>query len=564
MSNEEDIIQSANILIVDDDPSILRLFTYLLEHAGHRIRTAADGKEALNMVLQDCPDVLFTDWMMPGYDGLELCRRVRQLHQRKVLPHYTYILLLTAQSGKNYFIEGLEAGADDFIEKVPNIINSDLRGEIRARLKAALRTRKLERDLEFAARYDAMTRLLNRVTFYEHSQAVWDRSIKNDFPLSAIMLDCDFFKRVNDIHGHLVGDAVLKEIAISLRSFTRRTDLICRYGGEEFCVLLPGCNEKTAWNWTERLRKRYEQSPIQHGELEIPITVSFGVAQRRDDMLKFDQLVEQADQALLYAKESGRNRSICYTDTISEDACGKHDDLTFQKIFGSATAGDVMMPMTLAVRADETVASIVEFFLKSQLESLPVVDQQGQLCGIVSEKNFLSLVGNQARWNEPIHDLVTPNVISYPKETPVRVIFDFLCRVTVRQIIIVDGNRPVGFLGRGHLLRWMRYKWAILTKSFESIISGKMSERYVANTQESVKLLQQKLEQITPKRLSEPLAPVRGAPFAEEKGLTQDGVELVDVLSQIQDLVDQILRSSALVAAERSKILEQIGVSPSL
>jgi len=136
-----------NVLIVDDDPVILNLLTHLLEMGHYRVRSASDGNQALQMVLQDCPDILIADWFMPGLDGLELCRRVRQLHARKVLPHYSYILVLTIHSSRNSIIEALEAGADDFIQKDVTCL-SDFRAEIQARLNAAQRIRRLEIDLE--------------------------------------------------------------------------------------------------------------------------------------------------------------------------------------------------------------------------------------------------------------------------------------------------------------------------------------------------------------------------------------------------------------------------------
>ena len=535
MISEEETLQSANILIADDDPAILRLFAHLLAYGGHRIRTASDGNQALHMILQECPDVLITDWIMPGFDGLELCRRVRRLHQRKVLPHYTYIIVLTAHSSKEHFIEGLEAGADYFVEKAAESI-TDLRIEIRARLKAALRTRKLENDLEFAAKYDAMTKLLNRVTFYDSAQVIWDRSIKNKFPLSVIMLDCDFFKRINDIHGHLVGDSVLREMAATLRNFTRTSDLICRYGGEEFCVLLPGCNEKTAWNWAERIRKQFEKFPVKHDELDIAITVSFGVAERMDDTLQFDHLIERADQALLFAKESGRNRCVCFSETISEDSEHLQEFRTVHNLFDGIFARDVMMPITLTVKSDETVSNVVDFFLKTQIETLPVVDKAGQFCGMVSEKNFISLIGNKTRWNEPIGDLVTPNVISYPIDTPLRVLFDFLCRVSIRQIVIVDENRPVGFLSRGHLLRWMRNVWASISEDFDSIIPAESSSRDFADFQESVDIMNRELNEL-----------VDALERADdEETWNSNRFRLTATISQLQDLMDQILRSNAL------------------
>lgn len=549
MKTEENILSSANVLVVDDDPAILRLLSHLLEQGGHRVRTASDGNQCLQMILQDCPDVLITDWKMPGLDGLEICRRVRQLHARKILPHYTYILLLTAQSGKNSFIEGLEAGADDFVEKSAESL-TDLRVEIKARLKAALRTRKLEIDLEFAAKYDALTQLLNRVTFFNLAQVDWDRSIRNKFPLSVVMFDCDFFKRINDIHGHVAGDSVLREMAKTLKGFSRSSDIICRYGGEEFCVLLPGCNEKTAWNWAERIRRQFEYQPVRHGTLEIGITVSFGIAERMDDTALLDQLIEQADQALLFAKESGRNRCIRYSETVASESSPIPMKCGVASLFSGVTAGDVMTPFTLTINAQETVAAVVEFFLKTRIESLPVVDDQDHLIGMVSEKTFIPLIGNVARWTEPIGDLVTPNVISYPVETPLRVVYDFLCRVSARQVLLMQDRTPVGFINRTPLLRWLRNQWAISCNRFDDIVpNSSIHEVPFQDLRSAMGSLKEELERL------ETLIDAGEREDVENR----DRSRLVMMISQTQDIMDQVLKFSSIRPTGHSGSLSQLG-----
>jgi two-component system chemotaxis response regulator CheY len=529
LPTDNNALPSASILLVDDDPAILHLLTHLLETGGHRVRTAVDGNKALQMILQDCPDVLMTDWMMPGLDGLELCRRVRQLHARHVLSHYPYILLLTAQSSKKSFVEGLEAGADDFIEKSIGSL-ADLRIEMNARLNAALRIRKLEADLAFAAKYDSMTQLLNRVTFFDLAQVVWDRSLQNKFPLAAVMVDCDFFKRINDIHGHLAGDAVLKEIAALLRSFSRSSDLICRYGGEEFCVLLPGCNEKTAWDWAERIRKQLETNPIRHGNFEVRVTSSFGIAERVEDSGYLDQLIERADQALLDAKDRGRNSCVRYSEMMIGNASGDAATDRSIDLFRDKTAGDVMTPFPFCIRPTDTVATVMNYFLETRIETLPVIDDDGNLIGVVSESNLISLLGSTKRWLEPIDDLVAPNIISYPPETPLRTIFGFLCRVAARQLLIVQDKAPVGFINRTPLLRWLRNHWATIHGNFEEIIpSTSVRGLPIHSLKNAVEALINELENFDGIVVERP-----------------DRTRLVTFISHSQDIMDQILKYGAM------------------
>jgi diguanylate cyclase (GGDEF)-like protein len=465
--NFRDDVSRFNVLVVSDDPVFLNLLTHLLEMGHHTVRSASDGNQALQMVLQSCPDVIITDLHVSGLDGLELCRRVRQLHSRKVLPHYSYILILTEQYAKDAIVEGLEAGADDFIEKNTASLSS-FRAEIQARLNAALRIRKLEIDLEFAAKYDSLTRLLNRIAFFETARVQWDRSIRNKTPLSAVMMDCDLFKRVNDIYGHQAGDTVLQELAAILRSFSRSTDVICRYGGEEFCAILPGCNEEAAWDWADRIRQQCEAIPVRHADIEVSITVSFGVAERSESIGLLDHLIDRADRALLAAKEWGRNRCISYTEVLAR-ASGNSGHFAAQ-LFDNVTAGDVMSPFPLSIHLHDSVAMVADCFLKTGFETLPVTDHEGRLVGIVSETDIITMVGQLERWVSPIKKVVYPSIASYPVETPLRKIVDFLNRTSFLQVMIVQDGVLAGYICRTSLLRWLRHQWATSSGKHGDII----------------------------------------------------------------------------------------------
>lgn len=541
--NFKDNVSQANILLVEDDPAVLNLLTYLLEIGHNKVRSASDGNQALQMVLQDCPDILITDLLIPGLDGLELCRRVRQLHSRKVLPHYSYILVLTTQHDKDAIMEGLEAGADDFIEKDIYSL-SNFRAEIQARLNAAMRIRRLEIDLEYAAKYDSLTQLFNRIAFFNAAHTLWDRSIRNKTPLAVVMMDCDLFKRVNDIHGHSAGDTVLKELAAILRSFSRASDVICRYGGEEFCAILPGCNEETAWDWADRIRQQCESIPIKHIDLDITITVSFGVAERTESTELLDHLIDRADQALLAAKEWGRNRVISYTEVLA-NIVGKTEHCVTQ-LFDNVTAGDVMVPFPLSIQPHDSVAMVADCFLKTRFETLPITDHEGKLIGVVSETDLIAIIGQLEQWISPIKKLVLPCIASYPMETPIRTIVAFLNRTSIHHVMVVQDGVLVGYINRISLLRWLRNRWVMISGKYSDIIPDVSSrELLVCNLRTAVEALKKELDNLDDVFVDN----------GDMEDMITDRGRMVSVVSRCQDLMDQILKYSSIPTQNDSAIL---------
>jgi diguanylate cyclase (GGDEF)-like protein len=430
-------------LIVDDDPQLLRILGHYLRGSGFDVREAGDGEEALQAIRTHCPHYIITDWDMPRLDGLELCRRVRQ----ESLPHYVYILFLTSKSTSHELIQALEAGADEFVSKPidPN--------ELLARLRSGQRVLDLERKLHEAARSDPLTGIPTRRAFYEHFEREFARARRYRLPLSCVMLDVDFFKKINDVHGHPAGDEVLKAVARLLDTSRRSSDYVCRHGGEEFCFILPETSEQAATIWAERTRAAVAALRVNVGTTELKVTASFGVSELLEDMTSSEQIVDHADQALLVAKQSGRDHVVRYqslSDTSSLTITGTGDKDPFEGV----QAKNVMTTLVSCLDQDETVGRAAEFFLRFRLNSSPVVDYQGKLVGILSEKDVIGVMTSLDSWNKPVREVMKTSVACYEEDTPVKAIYDFLTRVSVRRVIIVNDGFPTGLISRGTLLRW--------------------------------------------------------------------------------------------------------------
>ncbi len=300
-------LSSSEVLVVDDDPATLELVKRILESSGYQVQVARDGEEAIEMIRTSPPDFLLTDWDMPQVDGIELCNWVR----RESFPKYIYTILITGHTETKHMVQAISSGADDFFSKPIRP------GELLSRMQAGLRLLESERQLRLLAKSDPLTGLLNRRSFFELLQQQWARSLRNNTPISCVMIDVDHFKAVNDSYGHLVGDDVLQMIARTLKDCCRESDHVCRYGGEEFCVLLLDSGEEEALRWSERCRTTLADTAAETKAGIVKVTASFGVAGRVATTESPEEFVDMADQALLVAKTSGRNRLVSWSSLKS-------------------------------------------------------------------------------------------------------------------------------------------------------------------------------------------------------------------------------------------------------
>lgn len=318
-------LKGLRILAVDDEATSLKLLERTLRKAGHEVVTAVNGHDALRIALESHPHAMIADWMMPEMDGIALCKALR----RSELGRSVFFLLLTGRGEEDRIVEAFDAGVDDYVTKPFNakILLARLKGgqrviELQERVEANRRVVMkqvaemglLTRKLRNAAHTDALTDLPNRRHAMARLEAEW--AVSNPAsgrPLSAILVDIDHFKHVNDTYGHDVGDLVLKEVAVVLRANTRQGEEAARLGGEEFFVVCSNTDEEQAIVAGERLRTAIERHVISGLGYKGSVTISVGVAQRSSGMANQDALIKAADHAVYAAKAAGRNRVVSYS-----------------------------------------------------------------------------------------------------------------------------------------------------------------------------------------------------------------------------------------------------------
>jgi two-component system cell cycle response regulator len=298
------------ILIAEDQLVAALFLRRTLERLGHEVVVANDGEAAWEAVRDDDISLLISDWMMPRLDGPDLCRRIRATD----LGSYKYIILLTAKDGRVDKLDGLRAGADDFLIKPPDPDELVVRLQIAERIIAVHETlaRQNARLAELAT-VDELTGVKNRRRLRNDLETQTALAVGEGTPLSIVMLDVDHFKSYNDAFGHPAGDEVLRGVGETLIRAVRRNDVVARYGGEEFAILLPTAGVDEAMEVARRIRAAIADRDWPNRA----ITASLGVATLGPDTPP-ESLVERADLALYHSKHTGRDRVTHYQSIAAE------------------------------------------------------------------------------------------------------------------------------------------------------------------------------------------------------------------------------------------------------
>jgi diguanylate cyclase (GGDEF)-like protein len=307
--------EPARILVVDDVPDNVEILEARLSSRGYDVQTATNGEEALQQVKDGQPHLILLDVMMPGMDGHEVARRVKDDETLPFIP----IILVTALSEAEDVVQGLESGADDYISKPYNF------RELEARVRAMLRIKRLQdeldqknRELELVNKRlkklsitDGLTELFNHRHVHQLLHDEFERSDRTGESIAVVMMDLDRFKSVNDTYGHPTGDVVLYETAQIINDTAREIDMPGRYGGEEFIAILPDTGEEAGAHFAERVRQAVEGHVYRDGATEVRMTVSCGVAAfPAPGVDSPEALLKAADEALYQAKHGGRNQVV--------------------------------------------------------------------------------------------------------------------------------------------------------------------------------------------------------------------------------------------------------------
>ncbi|WP_369983851.1 diguanylate cyclase [Thalassolituus sp.] len=291
MTNE---LPLSTVLIVDDSPSNIRVMAAVLQER-YRVKTATSGQQCLDMALRHKPDLILLDIEMPGISGYETCRELKDMSETRDIP----VIFVTGRDNIEDEEMGLRIGAVDYITKPIRPVILSARVDTHVTLK-----RQQDRLLQLAM-HDQLTGLYNRHYMLEMVDQRLSRARRHNTPLSLLIVDLDHFKKINDTHGHIVGDQILEQVSALLNQQCRTEDTVTRFGGEEFLILMEPCSLNQAHYKAEVMR--HQISELMPSGIEV--TVSIGAAEFSDSDTNFNDMLKRADDALYRAKANGRNQT---------------------------------------------------------------------------------------------------------------------------------------------------------------------------------------------------------------------------------------------------------------
>ncbi|REK08659.1 MAG: diguanylate cyclase [Planctomycetota bacterium] len=408
---------------------------------GYEIDSALQGQEGVALVEKALAErrpyaMAFVDIRMPpGWDGIETVRRIWSVDPE--------ILIVICSAYCDYSWQEMVSalGRNDryLILRKPF-------DNIEVRQCAMALTERWR-----ASRTDVLTGLLNRRAFGNYFNTEWWHAQQRDLPLAFAMFDLDRFKQINDTMGHPVGDAVLRHVSQILVAKCHASFSVCRYGGEEFCVLLPQTTEREASNWAEHVRQTVESTPALLDSTPVYVTTSIGVGQRLHDDTSGEQLIERADQALISAKATGRNRVVRHS--MGSRARSETDNYGgVVDGWSNVALGDVLSTPVLALKSTATIGQVIQLFGTCPIESIPVVNADGRLAGVVAAADIFQLLPRIDAWTKTVTSVMRQAHAFEREGTSVRSIVRWLEESGLSCAHVTHGGAPVGVVRRHKLL----------------------------------------------------------------------------------------------------------------
>jgi two-component system cell cycle response regulator len=300
--------RNGRVLVIDDRKNSYERIVATLS-AEHTVDVESQPNEGLFHAAEGNYDLIIVSLGLEDFDGLRLCSQIRSLERTRNVP----ILAVSEADNNARLVRGLEIGVNDYL--IRPVEKNEMLARVRTQIKKKRYTERLRDNVQLSiemAITDGLTGLFNRRYMETHLAGLVEQAAARSKPIAVLILDIDYFKSINDGHGHDAGDDVLREFSLRIRKCIRNIDLACRYGGEEFVVVMPETDLAVAAMVAERLRRRIAGEPfaIQQGAANLEVTISIGIAALGGGEDNAAAILKRADQALYRAKRDGRNRVV--------------------------------------------------------------------------------------------------------------------------------------------------------------------------------------------------------------------------------------------------------------
>lgn len=433
--------QTRKVLLTSGDRSLLRHLSRLLELFGYQVVAAADQQQVLAAMETLGAGLVIIDGELGGLNGLDICRSIRD---KAGASRDSYLLLLTQEPKAAQLIQALEAGVDDFLCKPIAY------GELLARLQAGAQVLDSQWRLDGHGSVDRLTGLIGRRAFIERLNTEFSSAVRESQPLSCVMIDMDFFDRINDALGRNSANSVLQLVAQRLDQLCDEGAWTGRIAGDRFCIVLPGVSDVRAAVWAERARSTVAEEEWTLTDQRITVTASLGVAGRTPEVQTAIELLERASDALQAAKRSGRN-CVVRAGQLAEEVSQFHALAAPDKLFEGTLARDVMTPCALRFQEDELLDDVSDLISKSRYGHAPIMDAQGKFVGLLS-RDACDTAGPRARKSSRhVADIANRNIPSYDEETTFKTLFEFFVSDGRSEVVITHRGEPTGIVMRDDL-----------------------------------------------------------------------------------------------------------------